>query len=239
MSVSISARLLCAAEFVRRGSIVADIGTDHAYLPIYLIQNGLASHVYACDIRQGPLDNAAACIRRCLPGDDRITLLRADGMQGVPDCDDYVIAGMGGQTICGILQRASSCICSGDKRLILQPMTARDDLRRYLYCSGFEIVDERVCSESQGKFYCVICAEYTGRRVEYRTVDLFFSPALRRRMGEADVAAYHAYMLSVFEKAIGGIKKSVCPQIDILNKYEALYEELRGIVHECDGKRTV
>lgn len=236
MSINLSPRLQTVAEFVREGSIVADIGTDHAYLPIYLVQKGIAEHVYACDIKQGPLDNARACISRYLSDDSRIDLMLTDGIQGVPECGVYVMAGMGGETICGILDRAPDLSFFRGRDVILQPMTARDDLRKYLYTNGFHIADERVCIEPPGKFYCVIRAVYTGVSTDFTIEDLYFSDALRRRIGEPEAADYCFYLMSVTEKAISGMKKSSAPDKRALEKYEALYRGLRGIYYENNGE---
>lgn len=154
-------RLLCAASLVRQGSRVADIGTDHAYLPIYLVESGRSPSAIASDIRVGPADSArknVAAAGLC----DRIEVRLGDGLSGIaPDeVDDIVIAGMGGETIAAILQGAE-WVKDAHYRLILQPMTRAEDLRRYLLTNGFEIDEERVVPDGR-RLYTVMAATYTG-----------------------------------------------------------------------------
>lgn len=154
-------RLLCAASLVRQGSRVADIGTDHAYLPIYLVESGRSPSTIASDIRVGPADSArknVAAAGLC----DRIEVRLGDGLSGIaPDeVDDIVIAGMGGETIAAILQGAE-WVKDARYRLILQPMTRAEDLRRYLLTNGFEIDEERVVPDGR-RLYTVMAATYTG-----------------------------------------------------------------------------
>lgn len=154
-------RLLCAASLVRQGSRVADIGTDHAYLPIYLVESGRCVSAIASDIRVGPADSARKNVTTaglC----DRIEVRLGDGLSGItPDeVDDIVIAGMGGETIAAILQGAE-WVKDAHYRLILQPMTRAEDLRRYLLTNGFEIDEERVVPDGR-RLYTVMAVRFTG-----------------------------------------------------------------------------
>ncbi len=157
-------RLLSAVEFIRPKDVVADIGTDHAYLPIYLIQNGHCSKAVACDINQGPLNSAKKHIQEA-GLDEQIDLCLTDGLHGVDKyCPDTImIFGMGGELIARILDEAPFVLRKGI-RLILQPMTHMEDTRRWLYSHGFEIIKE-VMSEEAGKTYFTFCADYRGNSV--------------------------------------------------------------------------
>ena len=131
------------------GAVVSDIGTDHAYLPLYLIRNGLCSRVYASDIASGPISRAAQSIRGF---EDRIFLSVGDGLNAVPEqeTDCIVIAGMGGDTIEHIIE---ACGWSFDgKVLILQAMSKIPELRKWLWERGFDVTDERL-SEDSGMLY--------------------------------------------------------------------------------------
>lgn len=154
-------RLLCAAQLVRQGSRMADIGTDHAYLPIYLVESGRCPSAIASDIRVGPADSARRNIAAAGLA-DRIEVRLGDGLCGIaPDeVDDIVIAGMGGETIAAILQ-AAPWVKDSRYRLILQPMTRPEDLRRYLLISGFEIETEQVVQDGR-HLYTVMAAAFTG-----------------------------------------------------------------------------
>ncbi len=126
------------------GTHVADIGTDHAYLPLYLIQNGICEHVTASDIARGPLARAAETVKGY---EDRIDLAVGDGLEAVPEqeTDCIVIAGMGGDTIEHII--GTSGWSFREKTLILQPMSKLPELRRWLWEHGFDVVDERLSGD--------------------------------------------------------------------------------------------
>lgn len=167
--IKINDRLLTALPFVRSGVRLADIGTDHAYLPIYLLQNSLISGAIAADINKGPLEKANEnIIKYGLEG--RIRTVLCDGLSkiGCDEVDDIAIFGMGGELIVKILEEAS-WTKSADKRLILQPMTHPEKLREYLAGNGFKIIGETL-SHDRGKIYQTICAEFDG---VYREFDDF------------------------------------------------------------------
>ena len=154
-------RLSLCAEFVRQGSRLADIGTDHGYLPIALCLNGTIPSALACDINPLPLRSAEKNI--AANGlTDRIKTRLSDGLREIsPDeADDIVIAGMGGELIRDILN-AAPWVKDPKKLLILQPMTRHDDLIRWLYENGFAITRQEAALDS-GKYYTVITACYSG-----------------------------------------------------------------------------
>lgn len=154
-------RLNLCAEMVRAGCKLADIGTDHAYLPCALAQAGKISSALACDINKKPLESGVETINRCDVG-DIVKARLSNGLEQVsPDeCDDIVIAGMGGELICSIIEKAP-WLKSEEKHLILQPMTRSETLRSYLYQNGFEIKLEQAV-ESDRRLYTVMLAVYSG-----------------------------------------------------------------------------
>lgn len=160
MKTSLDARLLAAANFVRDGAYLADIGTDHAYLPIYLAQNGKISRAVASDIRKGPLARAERNIRAAGLS-DKIETVLTDGLSGLEryPITDIVIAGMGGLMIASILD-AADFIRTAKLRLILQPMQHIPELRRYL--SAGWLVEKEAITEESGKLYQILCARYDG-----------------------------------------------------------------------------
>ena len=152
-------RLGAVAAFVRRGSLVADIGCDHAYLSIWLVKNNVARHVIASDINEKPLYRAQKNI--IAEGvSDLITLRRCSGLAGIEQFgpEDIIIAGMGGEQIVTVVEEASFVRRNGI-RLILQPMTRPERLRRALCRLGFAIRNESLAS-ADGWIYQIICAEY-------------------------------------------------------------------------------
>lgn len=163
-------RLLSAVPYLCRGGRVIDVGTDHAYLPIYLIREGIVSHALACDINKGPIASARENI--IAAGlEDRIDVRLTDGLHGTEDfCpDDVMIFGMGGELIVRILSEAP-WVKGGRIGLILQPMSRVAVLRRWLLENGFAITGETVTFED--KYYQTLSARYCGERSEYTDAEL-------------------------------------------------------------------
>lgn len=150
--LNLSERLLCIASLINEGERVADIGTDHAYLPIYLRQSGRCPFVLACDIKKMPLESAKRNVKDCHA--DGIDFRLCDGLSGIyeDEVDCVVIAGMGGECIAGILE--NSWAKGSGKRFILQPMNSPEFLREYLQ-NGYTFVSERAVTDS-GRTYTVI-----------------------------------------------------------------------------------
>ncbi len=166
MLPKLTPRLLSAVPYVRGIGPVADIGTDHAYLPIYLCQSGKLDAVVtpdgvcaiAADINRGPVERADLHIRAAgLSG--RIRTVQTDGLTGLEAYDpaDILIFGMGGELIVSILA-AAPWIKTPGRRLILQPMTHAEKLRAYLCDAGFAILGETLSREGE-RIYQTICAE--------------------------------------------------------------------------------
>lgn len=149
MKIPISPRLLSCAGFVHPGDRVADIGCDHGYLGIYLLQNGTASSVIAADINKGPLQAAFHNAHKYGVA-DKMRFYLSDGLRNVPqDFDTLVCAGMGAETMISILE-AAPWLKNGHYRLILQCQTKTHLLRRYLSEQGWYIPQEAVLRD--GKF---------------------------------------------------------------------------------------
>ncbi len=163
--INLDKRLSTVASMVRRDSRVADIGTDHAYLPVYLVQAGVCPGGIAADIRSGPLDAARRTVTEA-GLTDVIALRLGDGLAPVAadEADDIVIAGMGGETIVEILS-AADWVKDTRLRLVLQPMTRAEELRRWLLTNGFTITEERLVRDGH-RLYPVMAATYTAAESE-------------------------------------------------------------------------
>ena len=158
---NLDCRLALVASMVRPGKRIADVGTDHAYLPVWLVREGIVPQAVATDIRKGPLSSAARNVADAGLA-DKISLRLCSGLSGVSptEADDIVIAGMGGELIASILEEARWTRDS-EKQLVLQPMTADIPLRRWLLSNGFDIREEHaVCTEKH--IYLAILARYDG-----------------------------------------------------------------------------
>lgn len=164
-------RLTVVANMIRQVEMFADIGTDHAYLPVYLIEKGIAKCAIASDLRKGPLNNARETVLE--HGlQDKIELRLSDGLDNfLPyEVNEIAVAGMGGLLISKFIER-TQWLQNPDIHLVLQPMTHSEDLRKVLYDNGFYI--ERECAAREGgKLYVVISAYYDGKKTEYDDVDL-------------------------------------------------------------------
>lgn len=154
-------RLQAVAALIRPGSRVADIGTDHAYLPVWLVRQGICPSAIASDLNEGPLSTARRTVEAAgLTA--AIALCLGDGLASLRpnEVDDIVIAGMGGETIAAILE-AAPWVKDARLHLVLQPMTRAEDLRRWLLHNGFSVETERLVQDGR-RFYPVLAARYTG-----------------------------------------------------------------------------
>ncbi len=169
MAEKISERLRAISELVYGGCLL-DVGTDHAYLPIWLAEQGYAGRLVASDVCEGPVLSAKENVS-AVGLSDRIEIRMADGIAEAdlikPDC--IVIAGMGGNLISDIMS-ASDYPKKSCCRLVLQPMTKAYELRKFLCENGYEILSESLVSE--GKIYQIIVAVYCGKPYKLSDIEL-------------------------------------------------------------------
>lgn len=167
--INISGRLKCVASLVNKGARVADIGTDHAYLPIYLVQNGISNKVYACDVRKEPLRRAKLHIDE-YGLSDKITTQLCDGLKGINkgDVDTVTICGMGGKLMKNILKAGIDKL--GDNtQLVLSAQSELKDFRKYLLETGIDIKSEHMLLED-GKYYFIFDCVYNTQDEYYLNV---------------------------------------------------------------------
>jgi tRNA (adenine22-N1)-methyltransferase len=169
--IRLQGRLLQAASMLEGCERPADIGTDHAYIPIYLVQSGKCDRVIATDVRKGPLQKAAINIEKHQLS-PKIELRLGDGIKPIREgeCDSFILAGMGGVVISGIL-KASPEVVKKAKALVLQPVYTEACLREFLFRQGFRIDDE-VLVRDEGRIYVVIRAAYDG--IQRYCEDLYY-----------------------------------------------------------------
>lgn len=148
-------RLLAVAGQVPQGARLADVGTDHAHLPVVLLRQGRIKRAIASDIREGPLERGRT-VARVHGVEDLISFRLCPGLEGIRpgETDTVVIAGMGGETIAAILAQAP-WVREERVRLILQPMSSLPELRRWLFENGFSIDREEIVAEGR-RFYTVM-----------------------------------------------------------------------------------
>ena len=199
------ARLLSAIPYIQRGATVADIGTDHAYLPIHLVREGIALCAIAADINRGPILSAEANIASAGLA-DRILTVQTDGLHGIDAYapDHILIFGMGGELIIRILEQAP-WIKRDRPTLILQPMSRSHLLRRWLNENGFAICGETLTDSA--KFYQTVCARYDGVGESYTEEELL----LGRQNILSEPPLFEGFVrheISVHQKIVDGKRKS-------------------------------
>ena len=153
----LSDRLKAVAEMITPGLPVADIGCDHAYLPIYLIREDRAPYVIACDVSAGPIMRAQENVEDVDLG-ERIDVRQGDGLSVISpgEVKAVVLAGMGGKLMMRILEEGADAL-EGVSELIMEPQSEVAAVRHFLQDNGFRIISENMISE-EGKFYPVIKA---------------------------------------------------------------------------------
>ena len=207
--MNLDKRLSAAAEMVPHGARLADIGSDHAYLPIALCLDGKIEYALASDINEGPVASAVSNVR-ANGLSDRISVVRADGLDMAhdfaPDC--ISVLGMGGELIVSILD-AAEWICDERITLVLQPMTHAEIVARYLAQRGFYIKDEKIVKDSErsGKLYRIICAGYNGISRQIDDMDAYIGK-LNLERGNPEALEYIDKTVRSLGVRIEGQKKA-------------------------------
>ena len=202
---TLSARLCSAFPYLTKGGTVIDVGTDHAYLPIYLVGQGISSRALACDINKGPIESAQRNIAAA-GLKEKIDTLCTDGLHGAEDFrpDDILIFGMGGELIIHILSE-SPWVKNPNFGLVLQPMTRAHLLRRWLLENGFEIVGETITLED--RYYQTIAARYCGKIEEYTEEELLLG-RLNIQNGSPHLRGFVEHEIGVWESIRRGKSQS-------------------------------
>lgn len=185
-------RLKAIFSHISDGIGVVDVGTDHGYIPAALAESGYTGNIIASDINMGPLESAQRNAED-IGVRDNIDFLLCNGLEKCDPSkiDTIVIAGMGGDTICGILDRSEWCIADGYK-LILQPMTKAEILRFWLINNGFKITNEEYVHD--GNLYQILLAEF-GASVRYSDAELY--------TGKYEQVCFDGLFPEYLEKLIG------------------------------------
>lgn len=168
MELSLRLRTIC--NMIDSCKTIADIGTDHGYIPIYLIKNKICEFAIACDINKGPLEKAKENIK--LENlEDNISLRLGSGFDVITpgEANVAIIAGMGGHLIKDLIESGMEVFKSLDY-LILQPVQNPDVLRKYIYDNGFEIIKEELCIDEK-IFYEIIKIRYVNANENIRKVE--------------------------------------------------------------------
>ncbi len=225
--MELSPRLKKIADLIPKGSILADIGTDHAYLPAYCVKEGICPGALAMDVNKGPLKSAEQTVNQ-YGISDKIELRLADGINGLRpnEANVIVIAGMGGLLIKEILKNNPEVLTEGTT-LILQPMLAQKELRQYLFDSGNAVTDEYLAKEGD-KVYNIIVAK-AGLIEKACKKDIVLGRNVKQNSFEC-YGEYTDKLKRILNKIILGQKKSKKPDTLLIQKAK---EELDIIESEA------
>lgn len=222
----ISKRLELVASFVPQGSILLDVGSDHAYLPIELVERGQIEAAIAGEVVVGPYQSAVKNVEAHGLG-EKIQVRLANGLAAFEEADQVsviTIAGMGGRLIATILEEGLDKLASVE-RLILQPNNREDDLRIWLQDNDFQIVAESILEEA-GKFYEILVVE--AGQMKLSASDLRFGPFLSKEVSPVFVQKWQKEA-NKLEFALGQIPEKNLEERQVLvDKIQAIKEVLHA-----------
>lgn len=212
--MKLSDRLLTCAQLVNPGSSVVDVGTDHGYLPIYLLEEKIASDVIASDLREKPLEAARRNAEKYGFRDD-ISFILSDGLQNIPidRVRTIICAGMGGNLIESILCNTRS-VWTPEYQFILQPQSDVPQFREFLWTNGFTILREKLAMDNRF-VYSVMDVRYGGGTPQ--SMGEYFLPACLR-----EDPLFHRYAHRVkegIEQTLRNLKKARTPQEEKLSYF--------------------
>ena len=200
--MKLSKRLQAVASLVKEGKCVADIGTDHGYIPIYLVESGICEKAIAMDVNKGPLQRAKEHIKENGLS-EKIETRLSDGLAALcpGECDCAVIAGMGGGLVIKILEEGAT-VAKTMTELILQPQSELEKVRFYLQENQYQVVEEEMVEED-GKYYPMMRVKW-GNRDTYETIELLYGKYLIQKK--------HPVLLQYLDKEIR-TKTSILEQL--------------------------
>lgn len=219
----ITARLKCIVQYVN-GNTVADIGTDHAYVAVKLINDKRANKVIASDIRQGPVDSAKRTVRK-YNMEDKIDVRLGAGLSTISEneADTVIIAGMGGELIESIIRDDMETVKNA--KLILQPMNGQYELRKFLIENNFTIEKEDIAIEGF-KVYNVLVVKYGKQQPFENDIDYHIPPCL---YGHKNFKKLYEKKKREFTKVVSGLENSKDCDMDKLQLYKSWLDELNKL----------
>lgn len=224
--MELTPRLRAIADLVPHGALFADIGTDHAYLPTWLLLNGVIGHAIAADINQGPLERARETAKK-YDVESKMEFRLCDGLTAVQEGEASVIAiaGMGGDTIAHILGQAP-WTKNPDVTLLLQPMTSQPDLRQWLFENEYCIKNERIVREGD-KLYTILLVK-AGAMDEFDPAELWVGKqSMDPLRGE-----FLDHVAQKIGKALDGQRSASCPNTEIVKRLEHVLSGLNTMKEE-------
>ena len=230
MKLPLSNRLLACCSFVHPGDRVADVGCDHGYLGIHLLQNHIAGSVIASDVNEGPLQSARMNAAK-FGVQEKMTFHLSNGVQNIPrDFDCMVCAGMGADTMISILD-AAPWLKGPKYRLILQCQSKRPELRQWLYDAGYRIRRETLAKD--GKFVYTVMEIVYGSGEMLTPAQTYITPQL--------LEDKHPLLPEYYERVVHGVRLTVDGMKrsgdDLLSLYETILSDLEALEEKIYGNR--
>ncbi len=234
--IELGERLTRVASFVPNGSKVCDVGSDHAYLPVYLIQNDQITSGIAGEVVEGPYLSAKQTVRDYRM-ENRIEVRLGDGLQILSKEDEVTavtICGMGGELISRILEAGyNGGHLNGRERLILQPNVAEHFVREWLMNHSYHIVEETVVEDNH-RLYEIIVAEPVDKRVDYTELELKYGPILLKESSALSVAKWN-WLNRKNKEILEQLQKSKTPQHEKIEQFEKAFNELQGVIDRANS----
>ena len=225
----LSARLACVASLVLAGARVADIGSDHAYLPAALVLDGKIDFAIAGEVVKGPYENAVHEIKdHQLEG--KVIPRLADGLAAIEPADKVdtiTIAGMGGSLIASILEKDKNKL-TGIKRLVLQPNVGESQLREWLMNNHYQIMTEKIIEEDN-HIYEIIVAEPSVVPFRYSKYELDFGPFLLENKGPIFKKKWQEY-LQREAHVIDQMQKAQQPPVKKINEINQFLSQVKEAI---------
>lgn len=224
----LSKRLLTVASMVENDSVVADIGTDHAYIPIYLVEQGVCKKAIAMDVNPGPLERAREHILASGLSEQIVTRL-SDGLAKLSEneADTYVIAGMGGPLMVSILARRMDLLQKG-KTLVLQPQSEIGEVREFLIHNHYKIIREEMFYDME-KTYVAMKAIISKESITYTKTQYIFGKLLLENLNPV-LFEYLKKQKEVYENLVIKLKDNITKQT-MLRKAEC--EQMLVYINEA------
>ncbi len=231
MSVELSPRLKTVAAFLEGVTLLCDIGSDHAYLPVYAIQRGLISSAIAGEVVKGPFESAQQTVQDYVLN-DKISVRLGDGLDVVTSKDEVTaisICGMGGELIARILEQGQvKGTLTGQERLVLQPNVAEHLLRQWLLEHDYEILEE-VVVEDHHRLYEIIVAEKREQSLPLTDTQIKFGPKLIENPTDLVIRKWERQLLKI-EEILAQLEQSKEVPTDKVEKFNHQYLELKGLI---------
>lgn len=226
--MELKGRLGAIAKKVPCCNTIADIGTDHAYIPMYAVEKGICKKAVAADIKRGPVEIAERNIRRYeLQSSIETRLGYGLDPLGADEADVIVIAGMGGIMIQEIIG-AGIEKSKNTKLLILQPMNCVEILRKWLYENGFDIIEESLAEETD-KIYNILCVKWMGINKMVDDFSCYIGLKLIHRKDEL-FRRYALKKLKLLEKKINGLKTSEKEQQGMIDEFIIIRDKVTAMI---------